>query len=157
MRESYSSAWLYGLVVVFISFFSAFMIMMLNVMEVQSAKTELMSIIEKYDGFTTTSRTIIDNYLKGIGYTTTGSCPSDYYAVTALDGTTALTLGGKGYYCVNSDPTSFESGKNVKYNIILFYRFNLPMVGEIYSFQINGQTDIIRVGSTGYLFGSTDT
>lgn len=143
MRESYGSMWLFGLVITFVMLFSAFMILMINLMEVYQCKNEALQIIEKYDGFTVKSMPIINNYLKNTGYSTQGVCPSDYTAVTSIEDTNK-TSSGKGYYCIKQ--TQKKSAGTVKYDLIFFYKFNLPILGDFLTFQIGDQSDVIKYG-----------
>lgn len=99
-------------------------------------KNDVVEIVEKYEGYTYNSRNIIDNYLRNSGYKTTGTCPTDYYGATALDGASGEAGAKKSFYCIK------QNGSKV--DIILFYNFNLPIIGDLVNFNITGQTNVIK-------------
>lgn len=135
MRESIGTAWIYGLVLTFILLFSGFLTLIINYSAVFTYKNDVIDILEKYEGYTTTSRGIIDAYLLNSGYKTTGTCSSEYYGVTSLDGSSGDLGASKAYYCIKEN--------NGKVDIILFYKFNLPIIGDLMKFNIDGQTNKI--------------
>ena len=136
MRESIGSMWILSLVLTFVLIFSAFLVLMINYSNVFSFKNEVTSILEKYEGYTSKSRKIIDNYLNTSGYKTKGDCPDGFYSATSLDGDGSLNTTKDAYYCLYRDGS--------KYEIILFYKFNLPIIGDLVNFTIKGETNKIK-------------
>ena len=153
MREATGSSWTFKLIIVFIFLFSTFLVLTINYSKSYRVKNEVLSILEKYEGFTndnntnSNSKTIIDNYLKNSGYKETGNCPVEnnapyYYGVTDLSTGEVLQVASndKYYYClkqnVNGDGTMF-------YQLILFYHFSLPFLGSIRNYQVTGTTENI--------------
>ncbi|MFI3260883.1 MAG: hypothetical protein R3Y13_04135 [bacterium] len=139
MRESMGTTWIFGLVLTFIMMFSTFLVLSLNYSGVYANKNDVISILQKYEGYTTKSEKLILTYLGASGYLNRGQCPDDYYGVTSSDGTGSLGA-SKSLYCIQ------QTGK--KYNIILFYKFNLPVIGNILDFRIIGQTNNIIISSS---------
>lgn len=136
MKESIGTTWIFGMVLIFILIFSSFLVLMINYSKVFSQKNEVVSILEKYEGYSSTSRTIIDNYLTASSYKTTGVCPDGYYGATSLDGKSGdVNQSSSYYYCINRDGN--------KYEVILFYSFNLPVLGDFTKFNITGETNNI--------------
>lgn len=138
MRESIGTTWTFGLVLTFILLFSAFLSLAINYSRVFKVKNETLSILEKYEGYTTTSRDIINKYLKYSGYNGTGSCPTGYAGESSLDNKGLnMTTSKKNAYCIK------QNGN--QYDIILFFNFNLPIFGQLGGFNIAGQTKQINI------------
>lgn len=133
MRETIGTSWVYGLALTFTLLFSGFLVLIINYSQVFIYKNDVVEILEKYEGYTETSQTIINNYLSTSGYKTKGSCPEGYYGATDLEGSGNTNSSGTYYYCLKLDGT--------KYDVILFYKFNLPVIGDIITFQIGGETN----------------
>lgn len=151
MRESIGTAWIYGLVLTFVLLFTMFLTLIINYSGVFMYKNDVVEIMEKYEGYTETSRSLIDNYLSNSGYKTTGTCPEGYYGATKLDGKTGEMEASNAYYCIlvsyDSDGSTQVNGSSVgsgTLDILLFYKFNLPVLGDLMTFDIPGQTNIIK-------------
>lgn len=139
MRESIGTTWTFGLVLTFILLFSAFLSLAINYSRVFKVKNETLSILEKYEGYTETSRDIINKYLKYSGYNGTGKCPGNYSGESSLDNTGyVMPASNKHAYCIK------RNGNN-QYDIILFFNFNLPIFGQLGGFNIAGQTKQINI------------
>lgn len=145
MKESYGSMWTLGLVLTFTLMFSAFLILMLNYSRVFKNKNEAIRILEKYEGFTVESKQIIDNYLTASNYSAKGFCRDGYSAIPEMDGSNNATTaaGTRAYYCVK------RSHENGTYHLELFYKFNLPVFGDLTTFYIAGESNKIQVSSNG--------
>ncbi len=145
MREAQGTTWTFGLIVIFIMLFAAFLILTLNYTDAFRIRNDIISIVEEYEGFSTTSQEIVSNLLSSEGYNTRGSCPvaaegeKSYYGVSDLDGTTVtkVTDNTSYYYCIKEDEGIFE--------IILFYKFNLPVINNLMTFDIKGSTNQVIV------------
>ncbi len=152
MRESIGGAWIYGLVLGFVLLFTSFISLAISYNKVFKVKNEVVSIIEKYNGVNDKNKDIIANYLKTSGYSIKGaSCDSiedeaskgiaenknylDYMKVIANVGDDdSRTM------CIKK----VQREKNVYvYDIVLFYNFNIPAIGDIFKFKITGQTEDI--------------
>lgn len=146
MRESIGNTWTFGLVLTFVLLFSAFLSVAINYSKVFKVKNEMISILEKYEGYTETSREIINKYLTYTGYQGRGTCPSGY------DGESSLSNSGPYFtktkknavYCIKK--TEIDSKNNLyQIDVILFFNFNLPVLGQLGSFNIKGQTKDIKI------------
>ena len=60
MRESIGGAWLFGIVIVFIALFSAFLTYSVSYTKAFNAKNEIINIIEENEGFTMHTDTSVD-------------------------------------------------------------------------------------------------
>ncbi len=144
MKESTSAFWIFNLIITFIFIFTGFIIVSINYSRAYKVKNEVLNIIEKYEGYTASSRTIINNYLHQIGYKEKGKCHN--YANGEDDlMSTASKISASGnrnnYYCINRK--SYSSGY-VLYEVKLFFNFNLPIFGELTTFSVTGKTDKIK-------------
>lgn len=159
MRESIGSTWVFMLVIVFILLFVSFLTLALTYSKSFKTKNELINIIEKYEGVSSDSVKVINNYLSYTGYDIKGQCPSDntgkWLASTNLKANTLVKAqnGQEYFYCVRRDYTTKpvkggKSKKNLKsvyYEIVIFYRFNLPIIDTVTKFKVDGLTgDIVK-------------
>jgi hypothetical protein len=170
MRETVGSTWTFSLVIVFISLFTTFLVLSINYSKAYRVKNEVVSILEKYEGYTNDylssnninkgSEGIINGYLLSSSYTEKGSCPINandkYYGVDDLsnpNGAVEAVKGHKYYYCIKQNISS--DGISMYYNLILFYRFGLPFLGDIKEFQVTGTTGKIYYDRkvTNYVMG----
>lgn len=141
MREVSGTTWTFQIMILFILIFACFLTLVLNYSKAYKVKNEVLTIIEKYEGVTEGdggSLSIINNYLYERAYHNRGQCPAGWYGARDFNGTIEESQGGGGYYyCFQEQST----GQRVYYNVRLFYRFNLPVIGEIATFRVNGRTD----------------
>ena len=157
MREVSGSTWVFQIMILFILIFACFLTLVLNYSKAYRVKNEMLSIIEKYEGLTSQSSDIINNYLVGQSYTTTGNCPQDdnvkWYGAIDLEGNYEEADGAtKYYYCFSQVSQPSDSRDYIYYDIIVFYRFNLPFLGDIATFNVNGRTNSF-VGSNNLIGG----
>ena len=149
MRETIGGTWLTQLVIVFMLVFVSFLALSINYSKAFRVKNETLSFIEKNEGITTSTITFINNYLNSTGYRTMGSCDEGSYGVSDLRNNQAFVTkaqkGKKYYYCVSkvkSKSTNFQN--KAYYKVKLFFQFNLPIVGNVFTFDVDGQTkDVI--------------
>jgi hypothetical protein len=149
MRESIGTTWTFGLVISFIFIFTCFLTLSISYSKAYKMKNETISILEKYQGYTDESKIIIDDYLTFNGYKGTGACPVDkgWYGASDINKNGYVTevaeSGKKYYYCIRQD----DLKDTVKYEIKLFYHFDLPIIGNIRNFDITGNTLEIKKDS----------
>ena len=99
----------------------------------------MLSIIEKYEGMNSTSQGIINNYMHGESYLTVGGCPDGWYGASInSDNFEEARPNQKYSYCFTD---SYTSDGLIYYNIIVFYKFNLPFLGDIMTFEVEGTTE----------------
>ena len=156
MRETVGNTFIIKLIIVFTLLFSAFLALAISYNKVFKMKNEVLSIIEKYEGINDTSLNIINNYFYANGYTITSSCPDGYMGVNNFEEEAVEAVSGEKYYfCYKENKDRLKDGlnndKNVNikkkvYDVIVFYKFYLPIVGDIFTFNIKGQTKTIIVG-----------
>ena len=157
MKDPVGGAWLYGLVITFVLLFSAFLIVAMNYTKAFRIKNEVVSFIERQEGITQDAVRLINNYLRREGQGTTGRCPAGNNWRGVADLNNAIpqpTVAGTQYfYCVQK--IGFNSGfagvpDPAIYNVIVFFDLNLPLIGFVTSFNVEGQTDRIPFPSDGF-------
>ena len=152
MRQAIGGTWLTGLVIVFTFLFVAFLSLSINFSKAFRVKNQALTIIEKKEGINTVSIPQINSYLRLNGYNMMGYCGIDkknVYGVTDIsEGTVSFEKAKKRvkyYYCfakIESKATNFKY--KAYYEIELFFKFNLPIIGSINTFSADGQTkDVI--------------
>lgn len=145
MRHTIGGTWILGIALVFILFFCGFIILTLNYSRTVRVKNEMIDMVEKYEGINRESITLLNNYLYYAGYDVSGVCVNEgedeigVYGATSLSNSTLEPAreGTKYFYCIKK-----YDGANTSnyYQIIIFYKFNLPIVGETSGFTIKGTT-----------------
>ena len=143
MRESVGSTWTIQAVIFFILIFSAFLSLVIQYSKAYIIKNEVLTILEKYEGAEST-KTIIGDYVRNQGYKTRGACPQepDWYGAVDYDVYEKAVSGKKYYYCIkkNSLKTSKKNKYKYYYNVVFFYKFNLPIFGELHTYRVVGET-----------------
>lgn len=138
MKTVSESTWSFQLIIFFILIFACFLTLILSYSKAYTIKNRMLTIIEKYEGVTDESAKIINSFAKQKSYNTTSKCPEGWYGATDLEGDIELSDGSaKYYYCFNELRT--KTGK-IYYEVQVFYRFNLPIIGEVGMYRIKGQT-----------------
>lgn len=147
MRETVGNTFIIKLVIVFTLLFSAFLALAISYNKVFKMKNEVLSIIEKYEGVNDTSLNIINNYFYSNGYTTTSKCPDGYMGVNNFEGgAVEVNSSDKYYFCYKESRLTNANINKKVYDVIVFYKFYLPVVGDIFTFNVKGQTKSINMG-----------
>lgn len=148
MRQVVGGTWITQLVIVFMLIFVAFLALSINYTKAFQIKNEMLTMIEKREGISTGSDgtiALINNYLTNSGYRVTGTCKEGSYGVTSLDSTSIEKVSNQGkqyYYCITKvkSPSNKNYGDKVFYKVNIFFYFNLPVIGDIMKFNIDGAT-----------------
>ena len=157
-------AWIYGIMITFIMIFVAYIAISLNYSKVFTAKTHIVNLIEQYQGLNDKSIAKIDRQLDIDGYRTLGTCTQkDTVKNTVLN--ERLTYGAgdfvgvdRGFaefngknqyqYCVyKSTAYKANNGNNVDdyyYMVVTFLNFSFPILGNVYTLKISGETHAIN-------------
>lgn len=157
MKQAITTSTIFKAILAFTILFAAFLSVAIIYNKVYKLKNQTISIIEKYEGVTTKSLSIINNYLRNSGYDTTGNCEIGDYGVSDLNKTTYEKVASNKkeyYYCLSyycsskgckiSDKKS-PNGNTILYKTRLFFKFNLPIFGELTTFNISGETKEIKL------------
>ncbi len=139
MRQAIGGTWLIQLMILFILLFAGYIILTLNYSKTIKVKNEVVSIIEKYEGLNTQSIELINSYLLASSYVSTGTCQSGMgiYATDDYSGSylEPAEAGKRYHYCIKK-----YKGANTSYyyQVTVFYKFNLPVLGDISTFTVKG-------------------
>ena len=142
MREASASSTIFRLILAFTVLFAGFLSVAIVYNRAYRLKNGSLAIIEKYEGINKTSLKIINNYLQSSGYTTKGKCESEEFGVKNLDieEYEKVDTNKEYYYCL-----SYTTNNNqIFYKIKLFFKFNLPIIGDLTTFKIVGDTKSIK-------------
>lgn len=151
MREVSGSTWVFQMMLIFILIFACFLCLVINYYKAYRVKNEMLSIIEKYEGMTSKSEDIVNNYLLGESYLALGRCPEGWFGVRINDGGYEEADGVRTYnYCFVEK--SDASGQ-IYYDIRVFYKFNLPFLGELMTFNVDGTTNTFQGSNNRYQKG----
>lgn len=157
MRQTIGTTWVYQLVIFFILIFVAFLVLSLTYSKSFKTKNEIISILEKYEGATPDSVLIVSNYLNTIKYDDVGVCTksdklNDYWlGVKDITSNTPTIeparLKEKYSLCIKKirpdSGTTAHDKNQVYYELKIFFKFNLPILGDLKTFEINGKTSPI--------------
>lgn len=152
MREVIGGTWLTQLVIVIMFVFVAFLALSMNYSKAFRVKNEVISFVEKNEGITKNSVELINNYLSYSGYGTTGYCEEGSYGVDSLSSKTIepAIKNKKYYYCLTKVTSSAKNFKyRAHYKVKLFFKFNLPVIGNIFTFDVAGQSKDVNYPADG--------
>lgn len=143
MRESIGGSWLLTIVIVFIVLFTSFLALSINYSKAFKVKNGIVNIVEKNEGVSNEAKSEIKKYLNTVGYIVYSTCPS-YTDVSNLES-------ARGFERSSSSPNKYkyciarvidDSGNITKnyYKVTVFFRVDLPIFGDIFTFPITGET-----------------
>lgn len=152
MREATGTTTTMKMALAFTLLFSAFLAIAITYNKAFKLKNETLTILEKYEGVSSKSISIINNYLKNSGYNSKGKCSSLEYGVTDLEKDTLEKVNENTnyYYCISYrcvDNCKINNNNQIYYHFKLFFKFNLPYLGDITTFNIDGETKAIKLYS----------
>ncbi|MDD2505071.1 MAG: hypothetical protein PHF21_02225 [Bacilli bacterium] len=135
MREAIGGTWIFGIVVTFIVLFSSYLAISVNYSKAFKVKNDMVSVIEEYEGYNDNSQQKIERILSGNGYAVRGPCKSHEQGI---DGSA-----GKYKYCIHCVEKN-DSLKKSYYTVKVFFRLDLPVIGDIFTFPVTGSTKTIH-------------
>ena len=161
MRESIGGAWLFGIVIVFIFFFSGFLAYSISYTKAFNVKNNIISFIEEYEGYTISdgdlaSQTDEDlkktvegkayKLIRDTGYNYSGS------QGIACDGTHngAPNVTTEGGYCVVKYCPNGVPNSNTHYKITTYIALKLPVINVTVKIPISGETRTIYSDASSY-------
>lgn len=146
MREAIGSTFLFNIMIVFIFFFSAFLAIAINYSQAFRIKNQVINYIEQYEGMNDTSRQEIIKYMSDSGYYREVTCAStggnNYEGNTIDDNGSDVSIGSnkvKGL-CIKK---LSNANSDTYYRVTTFVKFNFPLIGDLFTFPVKGETRII--------------
>lgn len=153
MRQAIGTTWILQLVIIFMLIFVAFLALSINYTKAFKIKNELVTIVEKYEGVTQGENSpvyLLNNYLRYNNYTVMGKCNEGDWGNQNLDEPILeeVKTNERYYYCVRKIDDSTESSPyKAKYKVRIFFKFSLPVIGDIFTFSVEGTTISIKESS----------
>ena len=138
MRESIGGAWLLGIVMTFIVLFASFLAVSINYSKAFKVKNNVVDLIEKHEGMTDEAVDAIWNYLYTEGYILKSGCKAGY---TGFDKGGKATDQSKSLYCVKKNEITTDTALDkAYYSVEVFFRLDIPVIGELMTFSVTGET-----------------
>jgi len=155
MRDAISGTWLFGLVAVFTVFFSAYLAISINYGNAFRLKNGVVALIEQGEGHNDLVQRNVENYLRNQGYRVYGSCNTGENVRPRGDGFLRSPNSiNRHMYCVRCEKREYrirsnhDGGDFVEfadesanfYLVTVFFRMDLPLFGNIFTFPVQGET-----------------
>ena len=137
MRDSIAGTWLLSLVLVFMLIFVSYLAVSVNYSKAFNMKDRIISIIEESEGHGERAQNRIESYMAGSGYYIRTGCGNRGTRINPPAG---------GTYCIDRfiNPQSTDEVWQVHYRVTIFFRFDLPVLGHIFTFPVTGETKTIH-------------
>lgn len=143
MREAIGGTWIFSIVIVFIVLFTSFLAISVNYSKAFKVKNGIVNIIEKREGISDATVDEISDYLNNVGYLVYSGCP-DYVASQSNESAHGFeasnTNSRKFKYCIARTEDTSGNIKKTYYKVTVFFRVDLPIMGEIFTFPVTGET-----------------
>jgi hypothetical protein len=151
MRESIGGTWIFSIVIVFIVLFTGYLAVSVNYSKAFKVKNGIINLIEKDEGL---NQAHVSQYLKDMGYEVYGSCKTaateeghDYTAATGYEKESGTGLTNKYKYCVATTQATNSRIEKTYYRVTVFFRLDLPIVGDLFTFKVTGESKGIYYAS----------
>ena len=122
MREAVGGLGITQIVIFFLILFSGYLCVSINTNKAYKVKNEIITIIQKNNGFHEDTLTEIQQYMTSVGYRSTGTCDSadDGEGYTA-SGTS--TTSSKALFCIKTMDVKYETvnGTSVQFPETAYY------------------------------------
>jgi len=133
MREAVGSTVLFKLIIFFIFFFASFLAIAINYSQAFRIKNQIVNALEKYEGLNDTSIDEIRRVINSSGYYRRVECSN------RNDGDKISTdVNG---VCIQKLPENTEKGRY--YKVTTYVSFNFPIIGNLVTFPVVGETKVI--------------
>ena len=148
MKQAISGTWVYITVLIFMVILIAYVTISINYANAYELSEEVIKIVEQYEGINSKSRNKIDNILTNNVHATKGSCQK------GASGEAVIGVSGQQYdqslnkgpynYCVKKTKGNADGTVKYYYETTIFFSFSLPVLGDLFTFRIYGQTAGLR-------------
>lgn len=147
MRTAISGTWVYAIVLIFMVVLIAYVAVTINYANTFEKSADVIKIIEEGEGYNARTREKIEKYLRGNNQTAKHKCNLNTLekgCAIGVNGThvTRITAGNneKYDYCISRNVTTVEGKTTVYYQVSLFFNFSLPVLGDLWAFNVPGET-----------------
>lgn len=153
MRESIGGAWILGIVMTFVVLFASFLAISINYSKAFKVKNNVVDLIEKNEGMSERTAKEIYSYLQSEGYILKSNC-NTAEGFVGFDMEDTVSGGRDALYCVKENKTETDTALNKSYYTVqVFFRLDLPILGEIFTFKVSGETMSIYFADNGEFEG----
>lgn len=156
MRESIGGAWLLGIVMTFIVLFASFLAVSINYSKAFKVKNNVIDLIEKNEGMNEQAAKEIYSYLRSEGYILKSKCAQpdnvsdpNVYKYVGFDMEDAVSESDDALYCVQENKVQGSTLDKTYYSVQVFFKLDLPVVGDIFTFKVSGETMSIYFANNG--------
>lgn len=139
MREAIGGTWIFSIVIVFVVLFSSYLAISVNYSKAFKVKNKIVTIIEQKEGLSSSAQDEIKSYLDGVGYFVYGKCNTNEKGFDPNS-----SLNGTYKYCVSCKKSGTDVFSKNYYYVRVFFRLDLPILGEIFTFPITGETKAVH-------------
>ncbi len=144
MRNAIAGSWIYMIVIIFMVVLIAYVAITINYANAFEQNEYMIKAIEESEGFNNTSRARITQILKNKNATVQHGCPKDdekYQYIGILDGVPDKRKKINKYdYCIGRQTVNVGGVDKQFYKIIVYFSFSIPVLGDLYAFQVAGET-----------------
>lgn len=136
MREAVGGTWLFGIVISFIVLFSSYLAVSVNYSKAFQVKNKIVQNIEHNIGLNSDAQAQNDTYMKSVGHAVYSKCKAGSHGFIPEPN-------NMGYlYCIDkiTDDGAQHGLKTTRYNVTVYFRLDLPIVGGIFTFPVTGET-----------------
>ena len=155
MRESIGATWIFTICLTFIILMTAYLAISVNYAKAFKIKSYIVSEIEENEGYDGNLEQQIRNYLTAQGYTAYGTCDStitvggastDWKRIATIDD--AVPTGSDQHNaCIYTRTVQTGNddidAKRSYYRVVVFFKFDLPVVNFLTTFKVGGETGYI--------------
>lgn len=156
MKESIAQAFILNLILFFFVILVLLLFGSINYSKAYKVKNRIITIIEKYGGYTDDTREnikaeIVDNMVKA-GYQTTTDGDNKCKKLVNKNGRLVFPVddidstGGRRYdYCV----IEYDSSVGKYYQVVVYMKFEIPIIGGFLEFPVKGETKALYANIEG--------
>ncbi len=138
MRESIGGTWIFSIVIVFIVLFTGYLAISVNYSKAFKVKNGIIEEIEENEGHNDSAEETIEKYLTSNGYFVYGTCASDETGYIRQN-----VQSNKYKYCVKKIVNNSGTIPSSRYYVRVFFKLDLPMLGDLLTFPITGETKAV--------------
>ena len=171
MRQSIGGAWLFSISIILMMFIIAYVTITIDYSKAYQLKDDIALYIEQYNGLNDESAKLIVGRMKAGKYTSQVKCNEGYDTTTYYHGGSydgnpfahywGLTSYNHGtvhsnftqdasqaYICIYKYEVIKGSGTDsmskVFYNVTTVFGFHFPIIGNVFSYRVTGETGVIN-------------
>lgn len=150
VKQAISGTWVYATVLIFMVILIAYVTVTLNYSASYELSQNVIKSIEQYEGYNEKSRTAIDKILSNGNHTVKGGCQKGSEGTITVGGKIGKTpdaqehLSGNYDYCIRKSKKNTDGVTKYYYDTTIFFSFNIPVLGDLFTFKIPGSTSGMR-------------